>query len=135
MCLGSVIYFQYISVHVYVYICILALSFVDFFNVLLVHLSYIQVLKLTLKELQNRIICIICVWSLFCSARVYKCLHFVPILLENQDIVSLCFLCFFSVLNLEFYVISKYLTNHSGVLSYFFSIYKSNFVKYENHVI
>ena len=37
----------------------------------------------SLKELQNCIPRIIHVWSLFCSVRVYKSLHFQPILLEN----------------------------------------------------
>ena len=36
---------------------------------------------LLLKELRNCILCIISVWSLFCSARVYKSLHFLPVLL------------------------------------------------------
>ena len=34
-----------------------------------------------LKELQNCILCVIPVWSLFCSVRVYKGLHFLSILL------------------------------------------------------
>ena len=34
-----------------------------------------------LKELRNCILCIILVWSLFCLVRVYKNLHFLPILL------------------------------------------------------
>ena len=40
---------------------------------------------LSLKELRNCILCIICVWSLFCSVRVYISLHFLPILLVILD--------------------------------------------------
>ena len=36
-----------------------------------------------LKELRNCILCVICVWPLFCSIRVYASLHFLPIFLEN----------------------------------------------------
>ena len=36
-----------------------------------------------LKELRNRILRIIPLWSLFCSVWVYVSLHFPPILLEN----------------------------------------------------
>ena len=34
-----------------------------------------------LKELRNGIFCTICVWSLFCSVRIYISLHFLLILL------------------------------------------------------
>ena len=34
-----------------------------------------------LKELPNCVLYIICVWSIFCSVRVYVSLHFLPILL------------------------------------------------------
>ena len=37
--------------------------------------------NIVLKELRNCILCIIRVWSLFCSARVHVSLHFLPILL------------------------------------------------------
>ena len=37
----------------------------------------------SLKELQNHISRIICLWSLFCSILVYASLHFLPIPLEN----------------------------------------------------
>ena len=36
--------------------------------------------KKLLKELRNCILCIVSVWSLFCSVRVYISLHFLPIL-------------------------------------------------------
>ena len=36
-----------------------------------------------LKELRNCISRITCVWSLFCSIRVYKSLRFLPILLKK----------------------------------------------------
>ena len=36
-----------------------------------------------LKELRNRILRIIRMWSLFTSKRVYTSLHFSPVLLEN----------------------------------------------------
>ena len=38
-----------------------------------------------LKELRNCILCIIPVWSLICSLRVYKSLYFLPILLIKLD--------------------------------------------------
>ena len=41
-----------------------------------------------LKELQNRILCFISVWSLFCSIQVYTSLHFLSILLETKKIVE-----------------------------------------------
>ena len=44
-----------------------------------------------LQELRNCILCIIPVWSLFCSVRVYKSLHFLPILLVKLGFVFLCF--------------------------------------------
>ena len=36
-----------------------------------------------LKVLRNGVLCIICVWLLFCSARVYISLHFLPVILVN----------------------------------------------------
>ena len=36
-----------------------------------------------LKELRNRISHFFCVWSLFCSVRLYARIHFLPIHLEN----------------------------------------------------
>ena len=54
--------------------------------------------SLNLKELQNCIPRITCVQSLFCSKRVDRGLHFLPILLENQHFVSMNFLCFLPVL-------------------------------------
>ena len=61
------------------------------------------------KGLPNSILCYIHVRLLFCSIRVYIRLHYLPIFLENQVIVFLCFLYFFrSVLSFEFDVISKY---------------------------
>ena len=78
--------------------------------------------KKVLKELQNCILCIISVWSLFCSVRVYKSLHFLPILLVELTFplsvsvfcvsVSLCFCsCIFAVLNcFEFDVLIDLLT-------------------------
>ena len=47
------------------------------------HVSFENVFLDTLKELRNCIPHLIRVWSLFCSIRVYKSLHFLPILLEN----------------------------------------------------
>ena len=38
---------------------------------------------LGLKEPRNRILCIICAWSIFCSIRIYVTRHFLPILLSN----------------------------------------------------
>ena len=71
-----------------------------------------------LKELQNCILCVVGVWSLFCSVRVYIILHFLPILLVKLSFrlsmfwlfifLFLWFLDFsFSVLCFEFNVISK----------------------------
>ena len=37
-----------------------------------------ETVSVILKELRNCILCIIRVWSLFCSARVYISLHFLP---------------------------------------------------------
>ena len=84
---------------VYIYISLYIIKFCWFFkNVFFVHFSYVQVLLLTLKELRNCILCII---------RVYKSLHFLPIL---SVFSSICvFLCFLSVLRFECHVISKYL--------------------------
>ena len=42
-----------------------------------------NIIKKNLKELRNCILCIICVWSLFCSIRVYTSQHFLPILFGN----------------------------------------------------
>ena len=36
-----------------------------------------------IKQATNCISSIICLWSLFCSVRVYASLHFLPILLEK----------------------------------------------------
>ena len=40
-------------------------------------------ITLLLKELRNRILRVIVVWSLICLLPVYVGLHFLPILLEN----------------------------------------------------
>ena len=40
-------------------------------------------ITLLLKELRNRTLRVIVVWSLICLLRVYVGLHFLPILLEN----------------------------------------------------
>ena len=53
----------------------------------------------TLKELRNCILCIISVWSLFCSVQVYKSdynanyvsLHYLPMILVKLAFVFLCF--------------------------------------------
>ena len=37
------------------------------------------------------ILCIICMWSLFCSVRVYVSLHFLPSFLEDQVFFFPCF--------------------------------------------
>ena len=74
-----------------------------------------------LKELQNCILCIIPVWSLFCSVQVYKSLHFLPILLVKlgfclsmfQFFVFLfLYLCSF-VLSFEFNVLIDLITWYS----------------------
>ena len=73
-----------------------------------------------LKELQNCILCVVGLWSLFCSVRVSIILHFLPILLVKLSFrlsmfwlfifLFLWFLDFsFSVLCFEFNVISKVL--------------------------
>ena len=75
----------------------------------------------TLKELQNFILCIIPVWSLFCSVRVQKSL------LINLVFVFLCFIflcfCFFVLLYLccfalcfEFNVLIDLITWYSQVI-------------------
>ena len=51
---------------------------------------------LILKELRNCILCIIRVWLLFCSVRVYISLHFLPILLAKLRF-SLSLFWFFHV--------------------------------------
>ena len=42
-----------------------------------------NIIKKNLKELRNCILCIICVWSLFCSIQVYTSQHFLSILFGN----------------------------------------------------
>ena len=56
--------------------------------------------------------CIIRVWSLFCSTRVYANLHFLPILQENQclSFCAFCVLCLFCVeLNVIFIICNTYI--------------------------
>ena len=50
-----------------------------------------------LKALRNCIPRIICVWSLICSIRVGRGLHFLPILLENCFFLSFWAFCVFSL--------------------------------------
>ena len=47
-------------------------------------------LNIFLKELRNRILCIICACSLFCSIWIYVSLHFLPILLKNFCLSVFC---------------------------------------------
>ena len=42
-------------------------------------------LNYELKDLRNCILCLISVWSLFCSVRVYISLHFLPMILVKLD--------------------------------------------------
>ena len=56
-----------------------------------------------LKEQRNCILCIICMWSLFCSVRICINLHFLSILLMKLGFVFLCFgFSCFSSLSLVF---------------------------------
>ena len=51
--------------------------------------------------------------SLFCSIPVQISLHFLPILLENQSLIFLCFLCFLSILCFYFIFVRPQLFNTS----------------------
>ena len=67
----------------------------------------IQILLLfsyLLKELRDCILCIICVWSLFCSVRVYISLHFLPIFFGKTRFSSFCVLDFRVSVSLVFSV-------------------------------
>ena len=72
-----------------------------------------------LQELRNCILCIIPVWSLFCSVRVYKRLHFLPILLVKLGFVFLCFSfsCFCISVFLFLYLCSFALSFEFNVLT------------------
>ena len=50
--------------------------------------------KKALEGLQNYILCIISVWSILCSVRLYKCLYFLPILLVKLSFHFSMFQCF-----------------------------------------
>ena len=50
--------------------------------------------KKALEGLQNYILCIISVWSILGSVRLYKCLHFLPILLVKLSFHFSMFQCF-----------------------------------------
>ena len=95
-----------------------------------------------LKDLQNCILCIIPVWSLFCSIRVYKSLHF---LLVHLVFVLLCFIfscfCFFVFLYLccfalcfEFNVlidlwlgiVSQVIKINHGLFEFVFTLFRSS---------
>ena len=70
----------------------------------LIKTSYVLfIFLLLLKELRNRILCIIIEQSLLSSIQIYKILHFPPIILKFQFFVFLCSLFFAcSVLNSMF---------------------------------
>ena len=63
--------------------------------------------ELTLKDPWNCTSRIILVWSLFCSIRVYRSLHFLPILLDSfwNLVFLLFFLRFFALYRIGFNVI------------------------------
>ena len=86
------------------------------------HFDNIKSIPLTqsffsLKELRNCIPRIIRVWSLFCSIRVYRGLHFLPIFLENQFFLSFWAFCVFWLFCVEFDVsFINFLTLHNHCL-------------------
>ena len=100
--------------------------------------------KINLKGLRNCILCIIRVWSLFCSARVYISLHFLPVLLVKlgfrlsvfQFVVFLyLWLSIFSfALCFELNVFLKDIVL-SGNIIIMFSLYSNDLLKYKNCVI
>ena len=75
---------------------------IDFFGQNSFHKNWIrqqfQKSTLFLKELQNCILRIIRIWSLFCSIWIYASLHFLLFLLENYFFVFLRLLHFLLVL-------------------------------------
>ena len=119
------------------------------------------ILSTTLKELWNCFLCIICVWSLFCSVCVDISLHFLPIPLLKLgfNLSGFWFFVFLYVLFLvfgfsfscfEFNVISEDLTfvkpggrlmNHvlHVLVNFIFTLFKQSvkiyLFKYKNRVI
>ena len=61
--------------------------------------------NLILKKVRNCILCIIRVWSLYCSVRVYTSLHFLPIRFVKLEFCLSVFQ-FFMFLFLRFLVFS-----------------------------
>ena len=72
------------------------------------HLCWCHKCSKALKELRNCILCIVPVGSLICSVRVYKSLHFLPILLVKLGF-RLCFS--FSCFSFFIFVVLHYLLN------------------------
>ena len=91
-----------------------------------------------LKELRNGILCTICVWSVFCSVRIYISLHFLLILLVKLGFRLSVFWFFmflfylvFSVFAVQCFWIQSYLKRFNNL----FSLYSNNLLKYKNRVI
>ena len=63
-------------------------------QLILIHFSCSNHKIFFLKELQKCILCIIRVWSVFCSVQVYISLHFLPILLIKPGFRLFCFCIF-----------------------------------------
>ena len=89
-----------------------------------------------LQELRNCILCVIPVWSLFCSVRVYKRLLFLPILLVKLGFVFLCFSfsCFCISVFLFLYLCSFALSFEFNVLIDLITWYSQSGNKI-NHVL
>ena len=88
-----------------------------------------------LKELRNRTLSIILVWSLFFLIRVYVGLHFLQFLLKNQFFVFLCFwrfvfFCESDVLNQN--IKMSYHASEFNVI--LFSLYKNSAYKYHQTI-
>ena len=101
------------------------------------HVFYsVQYLTSILKELRNCILCIIPVWSLFCSIRVYKSLHFLQILLVKLGFVFLCFgfSCFCISVFLFLYICSFAISFEFNVLIDLITWYNQSGTK-TNHVL
>ena len=108
----------------------------------MVLIKYCNQFFTTLKELQNCILCIIPVWSLFCSVRVQKSLH---VLLIHLVFVFLCFIfscfCFFVILYLccfalcfEFNALIDLITWHSQVIKINHVLFKFIFTLFRRFI-
>ena len=77
---------KYTNNPLFLIICQVLFYTITFIFLLIWCVSFLTHTKNSLKELRNCILWIIPVWSLFCSVRVYKSLHFLPILLVKLGV-------------------------------------------------